>query len=614
MTPPGCWVPGQIGNALAFDGTNDFVQVANLSNQLGANYTISWWAEPNQIALKENILLGTDSTSHDFEYYQNNANLCVRADAGSSDDITVTGVFTVGQWVHICGVGDANGTRVYVNGTLAGTTGVKKNTTSNYSLNIGAYPSGANSFNGTIDDVRLYSRALTATEIAQLANIPTYRGFSEGKAPSDSNMTIVIPKPSGTVQNDLLIAAVAIDEGPTSLTASGWTPIDCTAYGTAVTLGTWRKTAGASEPASYNFSWTGGQKAYGWIMRFTGYDATSPSPINTSAAFNQSGSSSPTSPAVTTTVPNCLILRLGAFDNTSVAQDNPNLLSGHTTITADSSGSSDSPTFQAAGTAQSGTGAITVAWPAHQAGDIALLFVESCGGQAATLSTPAGFANVTNSPQATGSGTNGTRITVFWCRATSSSMSSPTVADPGNHVYGRILTFRNVVATGNPWDVTAGGTKATASTTTTFGAVTTSVDNTLIVLAASRDNDSAAAAWSGWTNANLSSLTERSDEGTTSGNGGGVGVATGVKSTAGGTGQTTATVTSSVDGHMTIALKPAGSGTVSGGAGYVKQSSAGDSGQSNFQLTAAAAARMLTIAIAPAANGSYDCCGDYIQP
>ena len=213
-------------------------------------------------------------------------------------------------------------------------------------------------------------------------------------------------------------------------------------------------------------------------------------------------------------------------------------------------------TFVAAGTAQSGTGNITVPWPTHQTGDVALLFIESCGGQAANLSPSAGFVNVLNSPQSTGTTTNGTRLTVYWCRATSSSMSSPTVTDPGNHVYGRILTFRGVTTTDNPWDVTAGGTKATASTTTTFGAVTTTVNNTLIVLAASRDNDSAAAAWSTWTNTNLSSLTERSDGGTSSNNGGGVGVATGVKSTAGDTGQTTATVTSSVDGHMTIALKP----------------------------------------------------------
>ncbi len=218
------------------------------------------------------------------------------------------------------------------------------------------------------------------------------------------------------------------------------------------------------------------------------------------------------------------------------------------------------PWFVAAGTAQSAVGAITVPWPTHQAGDVALLFVESCGGQAATLSTPAGFVNVTNSPQATGTGTAGTRLTVFWCRATSSSMSSPTVANPGDHVYGRILTFRNVISTGDPWDVTAGGIKATVSFSTTCEAVTTTVDNTLIVLAASRDNDSTATAWANWTNANLTILTEQTDGGTTSGNGGGIGVATGFKLTAGDTGQTigasTFATAGTVDGHMTIALKP----------------------------------------------------------
>ena len=49
------------------------------------------------------------------------------------------------------------------------------------------------------------------------------------------------------------------------------------------------------------------------------------------------------------------------------------------------------PAFQAAGTAVGATGAVSPAWPAHQIDDIALLFVESTGGQPATLSTPAGF-------------------------------------------------------------------------------------------------------------------------------------------------------------------------------------------------------------------------------
>lgn len=214
------------------------------------------------------------------------------------------------------------------------------------------------------------------------------------------------------------------------------------------------------------------------------------------------------------------------------------------------------PSFQAAGTAVSGTGSVFAPWPAHAVGDIALLFVESAGGQAVTLTTPAGFAAVTGSPQATGTTTNGTRITVFWARATSTSMSTPQVADPGNHVYARILTYRGVIDSGDPWDVTGGGVKAVASTSVTVTGVTTTVPDTLIVQAVARDNDSAAAAFSAQANGNLTGIAEQSDDGTNSGNGGGIGIWDGVKATAGATGDTTATVTSSINAFLTIALRP----------------------------------------------------------
>jgi hypothetical protein len=214
------------------------------------------------------------------------------------------------------------------------------------------------------------------------------------------------------------------------------------------------------------------------------------------------------------------------------------------------------PAFQAAGGAVEGTGSVTPAWPAHEIDDIALLFIESTGGQPATLSTPAGFAAVLNSPQATGATTAGTRITVFWARATSTSMASPTVADPGNHVYARILTYRGVFASGDPWDVTGGGVKAAASTSVTVTGVTTTVANTLIVQAVARDNDSAAAAFSAQTNAGLTGIAERSDAGTAMNNGGGFAVWDGVKAAAGATGNTTATVTSSINAFLTVALRP----------------------------------------------------------
>jgi len=214
------------------------------------------------------------------------------------------------------------------------------------------------------------------------------------------------------------------------------------------------------------------------------------------------------------------------------------------------------PTYQAVGTAQASQAAITVPWPTHVADDIGLLIIESCGGEAANLTTANGFVAVTSSPSSTGTTTNGTRLTAYWCRATSAAMASPVVTDPGNHVYGQIITFRGCIATGDPWDVTAAAQKASASTSASAPAVTTTLGNCLIVNCIARDNDSAAAAFSAWANANLASIDERSDAGTALGNGGGFGVATGVKVAAGDTGATTATVTSSINASLTIALKP----------------------------------------------------------
>ncbi|MGQ0510090.1 MAG: DUF6701 domain-containing protein [Betaproteobacteria bacterium] len=228
------------------------------------------------------------------------------------------------------------------------------------------------------------------------------------------------------------------------------------------------------------------------------------------------------------------------------------------------------PVFQAAGVAVSGTGAVVPPWPAHVAGDVALLVIESRGNQAANLSNAQGFAAVANSPQNVNAPVSGTRLTVYWRRATSAAMAAPTVGDPGNHVRAQIFTYRGVVSTGDPWNVTGGGTQgAPASTSVTVTGIATTVPDTLVVQAVTRHNDSAAASFSNQVNANLLNLAERDDGGTTSGDGGGFAVWDGVKTDAGATGNTTATVASSVKAFLSIALLPEPVTCVAGLAGGI---------------------------------------------
>jgi hypothetical protein len=216
----------------------------------------------------------------------------------------------------------------------------------------------------------------------------------------------------------------------------------------------------------------------------------------------------------------------------------------------------DLPYFVAAGTVAEGTGAIIPGLPSGWAEkDIFLLFVESAN---ETVSAPSGYVAVADSPQGTGTaaGAAATRISVFWKRATVTEVA-PTVADPGDHAIGQILSFRNCIATGDPWDVTSGNTGAN-STSVSIPGDTTTVVNCLVVLAVSNVTDTATPQTSGYTNADLANLTERTDVSTTQGNGGGFAVITGEKASIGAYGATTATLANaSEQGRISIALKPA---------------------------------------------------------
>ena len=215
--------------------------------------------------------------------------------------------------------------------------------------------------------------------------------------------------------------------------------------------------------------------------------------------------------------------------------------------------------FRAAGLTVTGVGAITPAPDAsHQTNDVELLFVET-ENEASTLTTAAGFVELTNVGIGVASAADAVRLTVFW-RRWNGTDGNPTTNDSGDHQQGRIISYSGVITSGNPWDVYGTNSQATATTAGSVSAITTTVADTLIVVATAGSLPDAAAGtaeFSGWTNANLTSLTERADHTTNSGTGGSYGVADGVQAAAGSTGATTFTsVNSCTKASAHIALKP----------------------------------------------------------
>ena len=168
----------------------------------------------------------------------------------------------------------------------------------------------------------------------------TYEEFTEAQVGSNTT-SITISTPSGTSEDDLLIAVVATDGNKsTSLSApSGWNQIIVASESDdRVTLGVWWKLAGSSEPSNRTFSWSGNEKAYGWMMRFTGHNTANP--IHATAT-SEGDNDTPSAPSVTTTVDECLIVRIGGFDDDDHTNGDAGM-AGHTTITSNESDSSSS--------------------------------------------------------------------------------------------------------------------------------------------------------------------------------------------------------------------------------------------------------------------------------
>ncbi len=191
--------------------------------------------------------------------------------------------------------------------------------------------------------------------------------------------------------------------------------------------------------------------------------------------------------------------------------------------------------------------------------DILLLFLETAAEAITVSGGTETWAEVTNSPQSTGTaaGASSTRLTVFWARASQNAPTSPATSDSGNHQLGSMVAVRGCITTGNPWDVT-GGNVASTSTTLSLTGVTTTAANCLIVAGATSHGATTVSLES---NASLSSLTEQVDTNTSDGNSGSLVIYTGGLAAAGASGTITATfAATSIQGFLTVALKPPSAG------------------------------------------------------
>jgi hypothetical protein len=170
-------VQGKIGQALNFDGTDDVVNLGDVADQTGS-FSVAVWIKPfdvsgagGRIIVKDNnegwALSYNDSGPNNIRFF------CRQTGPVITD---ADGFLSSNTWSHVVGVfdTDANTKTIYIDGIQrAQDTGVTGDPSNNiHPLGIGDDPGAGVSapFKGTIDEVRIYSRALSATQAAALYN------------------------------------------------------------------------------------------------------------------------------------------------------------------------------------------------------------------------------------------------------------------------------------------------------------------------------------------------------------------------------------------------------------------------------------------------------------
>ena len=164
------WVPGQVGGALAFDGSGDYVDCGDSpSLTITGDITVMCWIKVAAFTKTWETILGKGDDSYRMSRGPSDGDSIHFGASGTGTNLDANTEVTTDTWRHVAAVYDGTNKIVYIDGAedarLASTGPID---TSSYNLFIGANSQqvGRN-LTGLVDDVRIYNRVLTLDEIKQ---------------------------------------------------------------------------------------------------------------------------------------------------------------------------------------------------------------------------------------------------------------------------------------------------------------------------------------------------------------------------------------------------------------------------------------------------------------
>lgn len=190
------WASGVRGGALGFAGGDRLD--AGTFEIAGDGLTLAAWAYVETGSDGARLIVRSDGNGQSNESWgltaDENGNVGFRVHAGGAwDQVEATGAIEEGQWRHLAGSYDGTTMRLYVDGVLvqskSHTSGGDLDSYPAHTVTMGDSVSGYRELDGLLDDVRVYSRALTAGQIAELYGLVGHWKLDEisGTTAADSS-------------------------------------------------------------------------------------------------------------------------------------------------------------------------------------------------------------------------------------------------------------------------------------------------------------------------------------------------------------------------------------------------------------------------------------------
>lgn len=221
---------GAANNAYVFDGVDDYIHVpVSGSLNITGGITLAAWIYPYEQKTQEILCKGPQVlTPYGLSLSDTGDVIFTLTLAG--DTLSPTQVRKIGydlnRWIFVAGTYDGASMKLYVDGVPANTQLEARSMTQNASeLLIGTRLNlPADTFNGKLDEIRIYNRALTSDEILQLSSDLTISSINPSYAsnsPANNNVPLSLAgtgfQPGATVQ---LTNFVLLPSGQTSIDAT----------------------------------------------------------------------------------------------------------------------------------------------------------------------------------------------------------------------------------------------------------------------------------------------------------------------------------------------------------------------------------------------------------